>query len=336
MNPIISIIVPIYKVERYLRRCLDSILAQTFIDFECILVDDGSPDNCLVICDEYAKKDNRIAVIHKENAGVAAARDSGLSKAFAEFVMYVDSDDWIEPNALELLYRKQRETDADIVVGSMKRIHLWGNIFYICPKIPKNMQPIAYFLFYCHKGLVSKLFRKNLFLNYIVPETNVGEDTLVNVQIFSIIKPEKLQQIDDVIYNYDNTTSGTTNNLSKIYKSYTDSPDIKIRLWVEQHFNDSRYDNSIRIACLYFVYESLINYLILNYKNVPKNDIEIFYKNYHKEFARSKYRKIIKTRLRLIIPIFHLSFPFGKAYIKVLIFMRYVRRFMKLQIYPKG
>jgi glycosyltransferase involved in cell wall biosynthesis len=328
MNPIISIIIPVYKVEKYLHRCLDSILAQTFIDFECILVDDGSPDNCPAICDEYAKKNNRITVIHKENTGVAAARDSGLSKASAEFVMYVDSDDWLEPNALELLYKKQRETDADIVVGGLKRIHSWRNMFYICPKIPKNMQPVAYFLFYCHKGLYSKLFRKNLFSNYTIPETNVGEDALVNVQIFSKIKPEKLQQIGEVIYNYDNTTSGTVNNLPKIYESYTDNPDIKSRLLVEQYFNDPRYDNSIRIACLYFVYEGLINYLILNYKNVTKNDTEIFYKNYHREFARSEYRKIIKTRLRLIVPMFHLSLTLGKAYIKMLIFMRYVRRFI--------
>ena len=334
MNPIISIIIPVYKVEKYLRRCLDSILAQTFIDFECILVDDGSPDNCPAICDEYVKKNNRITVIHKENGGVAVARDSGLSKTSAEFVMYVDSDDWLEPNALELLYKKQRETGADIVVGGLKRIHSQWNMFYMCPKIPKNMQPVAYYLFYCHKGLVSKLFRRNLFSDYAVPETNFGEDVLVNIQIFSIIKSEKLQQIDDVIYNYDNTTSGTMNNLPKIYKSYADSPEIKVRLWVEQYFNDSKYDDSIRIACLYLVYEVLINYLILNYKNVTKNDIEIFYKNYHREFARSEYRKIIKTRLRLIVPMFHLSLTLGKAYIKILIFMRYVRRLVSFSTFP--
>jgi len=79
--PKISIIVPVYKTEKYLRRCIDSILAQSFTDFECILVDDGSPDNCAAICDEYAEKDNRIIVIHQENAGVSAARNAGLDIA---------------------------------------------------------------------------------------------------------------------------------------------------------------------------------------------------------------------------------------------------------------
>jgi glycosyltransferase involved in cell wall biosynthesis len=103
----ISIIIPVYNVELYLRRCLDSILAQTFGDFECILVDDGSPDNCPAICDEYVKKDNQFRVIHKkQNEGLPKARKSGLNIAVSEFVIHLDSDDWLEPNALELLYNK--------------------------------------------------------------------------------------------------------------------------------------------------------------------------------------------------------------------------------------
>ena len=105
--PQISIIVPVYKVEPYLRRCVDSILAQTYSDFALILVDDGSPDNCGVICDEYAAKDSRVHVIHQKNSGVSAARNAGLARAFAngcQWVTFVDSDDWVHTRYLEVLH----------------------------------------------------------------------------------------------------------------------------------------------------------------------------------------------------------------------------------------
>ena len=105
--PKISVIVPVYKVEKYLNRCIDSILNQTFIDFELILVDDGSPDNCGKICDEYAEKDSRIVVIHKENGGLSDARNAGLDWIFAnsdsEWITFIDSDDYIHLQYLELL-----------------------------------------------------------------------------------------------------------------------------------------------------------------------------------------------------------------------------------------
>ena len=101
---IISVIVPIYNVEKYLNRCVDSILNQTFNDFECILVDDGSPDNCGEICDDYAKKDKRIRVIHKENGGLSDARNAGIEIAKGEYLSFIDSDDWIHPQMLEILY----------------------------------------------------------------------------------------------------------------------------------------------------------------------------------------------------------------------------------------
>lgn len=99
--PTFSIIVPVYKVESYLRRCIDSVLAQTYSNFELILVDDGSPDNCGAICDEYAEKDSRIHVIHQENGGLSAARNAGLDVATGKFIYFLDSDDAIRPNLLE-------------------------------------------------------------------------------------------------------------------------------------------------------------------------------------------------------------------------------------------
>lgn len=113
-NPLISVIVPIYKVEPYLARCLDSLLAQTYETLEIIAVDDGSPDNCGAIAEEYAKKDARIRVIHRENGGLSAARNSGLEVATGAYIGFVDSDDAVLPEMYETLYALIKEYDADI------------------------------------------------------------------------------------------------------------------------------------------------------------------------------------------------------------------------------
>ena len=114
--PALSIIVPVYKTEKYLPKCIDSILAQTYADFELILIDDGSPDRCGEICDEYALKDGRITVIHQENKGVSAARNAGLDIAKGEYIGFVDSDDWIEPEMYEILVTTIVSRRTDIVI----------------------------------------------------------------------------------------------------------------------------------------------------------------------------------------------------------------------------
>ena len=118
--PELSIIVPVYKVEKYLPRCIDSILAQTFGDFELILIDDGSPDGCGRICDEYARKDKRIVVIHQKNMGVSAARNAGLDIARGRYIGFVDSDDWIEPQMYEAMMDAIRENGADMAVCGVR------------------------------------------------------------------------------------------------------------------------------------------------------------------------------------------------------------------------
>jgi glycosyltransferase involved in cell wall biosynthesis len=328
MKPIISIIVPVYKVEKYLCRCLDSILAQTFTEFECILVDDGSPDNCPYICDEYAKKDSRIMVIHKENMGVAMARDSGLHKSVGQFIMYIDSDDWIGSNALELLYKKQQETDADIVLGSIRYIYSYGNNTHIHPEIIDDILSVSYFLLYSDNGLFAKLYRKELFHEYIVPSAYiVGEDLIVNVQIFSAIQLKKLQKINEIVYFYDRTTNGVmkaTTNSIKYLNSYLDSPNIKCYLWVEHYLNEKTQDDLVKITCLYLVYEAMTQYA-WRCKNVTKNEIELFYKNYHQKLANSKHIKKMLFFRRIIIPIFYFSMPLGKLYAKALFFFEYIK-----------
>ena len=114
-RPLFSVIVPVYKVEKYIHQCVDSILAQSFSDFELILVDDGSPDNCGAICEEYAAKDPRVKVVHKENGGLSDARNVGLEMATGEYVLFVDSDDWVAPDMYEKMVRRAEETGADVV-----------------------------------------------------------------------------------------------------------------------------------------------------------------------------------------------------------------------------
>lgn len=115
MTPKISVIVPVYNTEKYLHRCVDSILAQTFTDFELLLIDDGSTDSSGAICDEYAQKDSRVRVFHKKNGGVSSARNLGLDNAKGEWISFVDSDDWIELSMLDEVYKKVCESCSDIV-----------------------------------------------------------------------------------------------------------------------------------------------------------------------------------------------------------------------------
>lgn len=114
-SPKISIIVPVYNVEKYLDRCMQSLVNQTLKDIEIILVDDGSPDNCPQMCDEYAQKDNRIKVIHKQNAGLGYARNSGLEIATGKYVAFVDSDDYVDTSMYEALYKRAETINVDVV-----------------------------------------------------------------------------------------------------------------------------------------------------------------------------------------------------------------------------
>lgn len=127
-NPLVSIIVPIYKVEPYLRRCIDSIISQTYTNLEIILVDDGSPDNCPRICDEYAIKDKRISVIHKENGGLSDARNVGLDICTGEYISFVDSDDWVANVYIESLLKTITSNNAEIAIGNFFKTNQTFNL----------------------------------------------------------------------------------------------------------------------------------------------------------------------------------------------------------------
>lgn len=181
--PSISVIVPVYKVERFLSRCIDSILAQTYEDFELILVDDGSPDNCGKVCDAYARKDRRIHVIHQHNGGLSAARNTGIDWVFAEsrskWITFVDSDDWVHPDFLNVLYNTAKETACKIsACGFFNTTGMdfadAGNVAITCISVDD---------YYCesfHQGATpaacGKLYHKSIFKELRYPIGKLHED----------------------------------------------------------------------------------------------------------------------------------------------------------------
>lgn len=190
MDELISVIVPVYKVEDYLPRCVDSILCQTYRNIEVILVDDGSPDKCGEICDRYAQNDLRVRVIHKENGGLSDARNTGIEIASGQYISFIDSDDWVHPEFLETLYQLIRSADADIAVSDFLRtstenlplfsleeetVHQYSNLEAL-----KQYAGIFYVQMVVSWG---KLYKRHLFDGVRFPVGRVHEDEFTTHQV---------------------------------------------------------------------------------------------------------------------------------------------------------
>ncbi|WP_404987671.1 glycosyltransferase family 2 protein [Clostridium culturomicium] len=173
MNPKVSIIVPIYNVEQYIYRCLDTLTSQTLKDIEIILIDDGSPDNCPKICDEYAVKDERIKVVHKNNEGLGLARNSGIEIASGEYIAFVDSDDYVTLDMCELLYNEAKENNADVV---------YGGIFYDNGKTIRAKSCVRERTIWNSKEKV-----KELLLDLIGTNPNERNDTIMEVSVWKAL-----------------------------------------------------------------------------------------------------------------------------------------------------
>lgn len=203
--PKVSIIVPVYKAEKYLHRCVDSILAQTFTDWECILVDDGSPDGSGAICDEYAAKDYRIQVIHKENGGVSSARQSGMDAAIGEYVIHADPDDWIEPEMLYEMFSEAISNDYDLVICDF--YYDYGHSFNLELQRPSALNSRALLLDLLedrlHASCWNKLVRRSLFLKYQIrfPEGfSLYEDMYLITSL--LLHEVKISYINKAYYHY--------------------------------------------------------------------------------------------------------------------------------------
>ena len=209
-SPALSVIVPVYKAEKYLRKCVDSILAQTFKDFEVILVDDGSPDGSGAICDEYAKKDPRVRVFHKENGGVSSARQCGLNHARGEYTIHADPDDWVEPNMLEELYAKAKAEDADMVICDYYE-ELNPTSQRLCRQKPDSLNPrdvLRQLLFQqLHGSCCNKLVRRACYKTFDVrfpPQENhviLWEDLFICCDLLR--HGIRVEYINKAYYHYD-------------------------------------------------------------------------------------------------------------------------------------
>lgn len=213
--PFFSVIVPIYSVEAYLPKCIDSVIEQTYTDFELILVDDGSPDGCGRICDEYAEKDSRIRVIHKENGGLISARKAGAQAAKGDYVCCLDGDDWIAPNYLELIANEISSTDSEIVCvgmvlsysdretehpirfepGAYDRVDIEEKIF---PQLIQNSQA-GYFA----PSLAAKAIKRELYLPMqlaVDPRIKIGEDGACTIPC--VYRAQSISVLPECLYYY--------------------------------------------------------------------------------------------------------------------------------------
>ena len=209
-TPKISVIVPVYKAEAYLHRCVDSLLAQTFTDFEILLVDDGSPDKSGEICDEYAKMDKRIRVFHKENGGVSSARQCGMDHARGEYTIHADPDDWVDPTMLEELYRKAKEEDADMVICDFYEERKNKTIYVRQQPSSLDHETVLCELFQqLHGSCCNKLVKRACYREFGVKfplELSYCEDLFVNTCLLS--HKINVAYLPKAYYHYDQYTNG--------------------------------------------------------------------------------------------------------------------------------
>lgn len=248
----ISVIVPIYKVENYLSRCIDSLLCQTFSDFELILVDDGSPDRCGEMCDHYAQIDSRIRVIHKGNGGLSDARNAGLAVAQGDYISFVDSDDWVAPQYLERLLNGLLTARADICECEVYRTSGDSCNQATSSKLQAFDSTIALEQLILdgefHQYVWNKLYRRETIGNISFPKGKTNEDEFWTYQVFG--KAEKIAKITDVLYNYyqrPNSIMGTGYSLKRLdsleakkqRQQYVELffPELKVKAKINYYFS---------------------------------------------------------------------------------------------------
>lgn len=321
--PQISIVVPVYNVEKYLERCIDSILAQTFTDFELLLINDGSKDSSGLICDKYAEKDSRIRVFHKENEGVSRARNLGISNARGRWLCFIDSDDWVDKEYLHCFGDVFNYPDDIIVIQGMERIDgiqgrtLW-QVKYPNKCLGKTDlgNGIAHFRL-LHSGFpVLKLFNLCIIKKYrILFDTKISyhEDHLY---VFNYLKyVTRIYLSEGVAYKY--MYNGGCSSLSSKTHPYLESEyayqcisaqlnklleyfDVKNEVYIRQI---SHFVYQIRIEGLFFCYLQECRKKRMEYLQKLKDDTEGIQKKYNPESLGGKFLKwILKT-----FPVFFLD-----------------------------
>lgn len=299
MNELITVIVPIYKVESYLRRCVDSILQQTYKNLEIILVDDGSPDLCPVICDEYADMDERVRVIHKVNGGLSDARNAGIEIAHGKYIAFVDSDDYIDERMYEILYKNLTDNNADISACEFIKTYDGAEIANPTTKesveVFNNLQAMEnlYNDLYLQTVVAwNKLYKKDIFISIRYPFGKVNEDEYVIHLI--------LHRAQDVVY---------TNLPLYYYVQRTDSI-------MGEEYNLKRLDvlSALKKRMIFFEnmkYNKLYIKAYYSYMYSIKNNYTLVRKNYPEEkdiceklrgaFAESLAKNQIKFPVKVYV-----------------------------------
>lgn len=287
MNELVSIIVPIYNVEKYLNRCIITLVNQSFKNIEIILVDDGSPDNCSSICDSWIKKDTRIKVIHKENGGLSDARNAGIKIAKGDYLCFVDSDDYVHKDYIKVLFELCQKYDSDISV--CRNYKVTGDEDYN-KELPKgndftsNSEDFIYKKkhFYCVAW--GKLYKRKIFNNIRYPKGKIHEDVAV---IYKILYEAKKIAFTDL----------------KLYYYFVNPKSIMREAYSIKHLDilDNLYDcykyfiNKKEEKIAFIILNDYIDNILNEYKNICSSQIN------SREIRKSiidKYKKEYKTVIR--------------------------------------
>ncbi|MBR4991213.1 MAG: glycosyltransferase [Oscillospiraceae bacterium] len=260
---LVSVIVPVYKVEAYLGRCVDSILAQTHGNLEVILVDDGSPDRCGMICDEYAEKDPRVCVIHKENGGLSSARNAGIDIAKGEYLEFVDSDDWIEPDAVESLLSAALQHQVDLVIGGRWDVKekTGEKTVGLCPEktetVPAEEAVRRIFRWEnCDSAAWDKLYHRRLFRQIRYPYGVICEDVPVTYLI--AFDAGRVTFLSKPIYNYLHRQGSITYSAVSEKNFHLSRHTEKILPYIQKNYPDLKTEaRYLRVRSLIYAVQSV-------------------------------------------------------------------------------
>ena len=293
-NSLISVIVPVYNVERYLPRCIESILGQTYTNFELILVDDGTPDRSGIICDKYSEKDSRIKVIHKENGGVSSARNAGIDIAEGEWITFVDSDDWVTDDYLDVLVDPLRTGNYDLTVGVLewRSFHISSNPYEAKIINTQNLIKSEIDILDCNElsGACLKLFSAE-----IIEENNIRFPDGIKIAEDAIFVAKYLKECKHifltgkVIYHYNFINDSSVSKTNRYYE--------EINLWFSEYIN--AYAETLRYWGVsddifkYAISKKTVKMFSLNIKNIirafdeetSKTKINAVFSSYEKWIA---------------------------------------------------
>ena len=289
---LISIVVPVYNVEKYLQRCIDSILAQTFPDFELILVDDGSTDNSGKICDEYAKKDQRIVVVHQENRGQSLSRNLGISLAKGDYITFIDSDDFILPHFLEYLYKECTNAGADMSICGFSRYLDKDDISSVIERMDYKSE--SYEKTKMEEYLVSskitntvwgKLYKKSIVCDFKFPNRKYCEDVFSTYMLIHASKRIVFFDYNGYVYR---------NNLDSVMnEKYSPQKKDGIYISVERaRFMEQNYPDLAKYAYRGVIYSCNQVLLCMGRSRVIDAEILVemqrLYRNYVKYYLQCK------------------------------------------------